>query len=30
MGVAVIVMRRPHLADPIPDAEIDPVEDPDE
>jgi len=26
MGVAVIVMRRPHLADPVPDAEIDPVE----
>jgi len=27
VGVAIIILRRPHLADPLPDAEIDPIED---
>jgi O-acetylserine/cysteine efflux transporter len=27
VGVTIIILRRPHLADPLPDAQIDPVED---
>lgn len=30
VGVAIIILRRPHLADPLPDAQTDPIEDRDE